>query len=135
MSAPSEAFARIREHFLANTAVFEEDQLAEDVVVEMPFAPAGRPNRIEGRREFLEFAAAGRANLPLRFDDCRNVVIHETADPEVIVVEYELAATVTTTGVSASAPFIAVLRVRDGLVAHWREYQNPAALALTTGQG
>ncbi|GAB3968088.1 nuclear transport factor 2 family protein [Plantactinospora veratri] len=135
MSTPSEAFARIRANFLANTAVFTEDQLAEDVVVEMPFAAPGRPSRIEGRREFLEFAAAGRAGLPLRIDDCRNVLIHETTDPEVIVVEYELAATVTTTGVSASAPFVAVLRVRDGRVAHWREYQNPAALALATGQG
>ncbi|MGI5145991.1 nuclear transport factor 2 family protein [Plantactinospora sp. CA-294935] len=134
MSTPSEAFTRIRDNFLANTAVFDEDQLAEDVVVEMPFAAPGRPNRIEGRREFLDFAAAGRAQLPLRIDDCRNVVIHETTDPEVIVVEYELAATVTTTGISASAPFIAVLRVRDGRVAHWREYQNPAALALATGQ-
>ncbi|MFY1689504.1 nuclear transport factor 2 family protein [Plantactinospora sp. WMMB782] len=130
MSTPTEVFARIREHFLANTAVFEPDQLAEDVVVEMPFAAPGRPNRIEGRREFLEFAAAGRAGLPVRFDDCRNVVIHETTDPEVIVVEYELTATVTTTGRSGSAPFIAVLRVRDGRIAHWREYQNPAALAL-----
>ena len=29
----------------------------------------------------------------MRFEECRNVVIHETADPEVIVVEYELAGT------------------------------------------
>lgn len=135
MNTPSEVFARMREHWLANTAVFEEDELAEDVVVEMPFAAPGGPNRIEGRRAFLDFATAGRANLPIRFDDCRNVVVHETTDPEVIIVEYELAATSTATGVSASAPFIGVLRVRDGRVAHWREYQNPTAMALAMRQG
>jgi uncharacterized protein len=45
-----------------------------------------------------------------------------------VVVEYELAATIPATGVSASAPFIGVLTVEDGRVALWREYQNAAAI-------
>ena len=75
----------------------------------------------------------GRAAFPVRFDDCRAVVVHETADPEVIVVEYELVGTHTTTGVTASAPFIAVLRTRDGKLAHWREYQHTLAIARAVG--
>jgi uncharacterized protein len=71
----------------------------------------------------------------VRLEECRNVVIHETADPEVIVIEYELAGIVTTTNHRAAAPFIGVLRVRDGKIAGWREYQDvPAiqrALAVT----
>jgi hypothetical protein len=54
---------------------------------------------------------------------------HDTADPEIIVVEYELAGTVTATGHRASAPFIGVLRARDGRIAGWREYQDKIAIA------
>jgi ketosteroid isomerase-like protein len=32
------------------------------------------------------------------------------------------------------APFAVVVRVRDGRVALWREYQNPAAMALLAAQ-
>jgi ketosteroid isomerase-like protein len=46
-----------------------------------------------------------------------------------------LNATSTTTNHRAAAPFIGVLRVRDGKIAGWREYQDvPAiqrALAVT----
>jgi hypothetical protein len=67
-------------------------------------------------------------------EECREIAVHDTADPEVIVVEYELAGTVTTTGRRAAAPFIGVLRVRDGQVAGWREYQDAVAIAQALGQ-
>ena len=102
---------------------------ADDVVVETPFAAPGRAKRIEGRDRFVAFARAGRAALPLRFDECRDVVIHETADPDVIVIEYVLVATSTVTGKQGSAAFIGVLRVRDGKITHWREYQDALAMA------
>ncbi|WP_211222530.1 nuclear transport factor 2 family protein [Actinokineospora enzanensis] len=110
------------------------DLLAEDVVVEMPFAPAGRARRIEGRAAFVEFAAAGRAALPFSIEESRDVVVHRTADPDVIIVEYELVARLHRDGRRASAPFIGVLTTRDGLVVHWREYQNPMAMAAAMGQ-
>lgn len=54
-----------------------------------------------------------------------------------IVVEYELTGTVITTGVQASVTVIAVLRIRDGLIKHWREYQDIPAIteALTRQPG
>jgi len=58
-----------------------------------------------------------------------DVVVHETADPEVIVVEYALAAAAGPGGPTLVAPFVVVLRARDGRIAHWREYQNTAAIA------
>lgn len=69
----------------------------------------------------------------MRFDRFRELATYRTGDPEVIVVEYELTGTVTATGVRSSVTCIAVLRVRDGLIAHWREYQDIPAIteALT----
>ncbi|MEU1842375.1 nuclear transport factor 2 family protein [Micromonospora sediminicola] len=126
---PTEIFDRMRARWLANLPTYEADSLADDVVVETPFAAPGHPTRTEGKRQVLNWTRAGRAEFPVRFDDCRNVVVHETVDPDVIVVEYELVGTHTTTGVTASAPFIGVLRTRDGKLAHWREYQHTLAIA------
>jgi uncharacterized protein len=132
---PREVFARMREQWLDNTVNHPMDSLlADDAVIETPFAPPGRPRRIEGREEFRALAGAGRAALPVRFEECRVTAIYDTADPEVIVVEYELAGTVTTTGHRAAAPFIGVLRVRDGQVTGWREYQDAVAIAHALGQ-
>jgi uncharacterized protein len=131
---PREVFTQMQERWLSNGASPLGDDLAEDVVIESPFAPPGRPQRIEGRAACIAFTEAGRASLPARFEECRNVVIHETADAEVIVVEYELAGMVTTTNQPAAAAFIGVLRVRDGQIVHWREYQNVLAIAQALGQ-
>ncbi|GII83176.1 hypothetical protein Ssi03_11660 [Sphaerisporangium siamense] len=110
----------------------EETPWADDVVIETPFAPPGRPRRWEGREAFLAYAGPRRAELPMRLER-RNLVVHETADPEVIVVEYELGGRPPGAREDVWAPFIGVLRVRDGQVAHWREYQDPLVMAAATG--
>jgi uncharacterized protein len=58
---------------------------AEDAEVELPFAiPA--PRRLRGREAIrAHFAAAAAAPLDITV---RDLVLHETADPEVIVAEY-----------------------------------------------
>jgi ketosteroid isomerase-like protein len=134
VTGPREIFVRMRQQWLGNAMDPMDSLLADDAVIETPFAPSGRPRRFEGREEFLAFAQAERAGLPVRFEECREIAVHDTADPEVIVVEYELAGTVTTTGRRAAAPFIGVLRVRDGQVAGWREYQDAVAIAQALGQ-
>ncbi|MEV4285336.1 nuclear transport factor 2 family protein [Nonomuraea bangladeshensis] len=111
----------------------DEEVWAEDVVVETPFAAPGRPRRIEGRDTFLGLARPGRAALPFRLE-MGEVTVHETADPDVVIVEYELGAALPGTGERCSASFIGVLRARDGQVAHWREYQDTLRVAAATGR-
>lgn len=129
---PREVFAMARDRWLDNVPWMDGDMFADDAVVEFPFAPPGRPSRFEDRAAFLAYAQPERASLPVRFDAIRDVVIHDTADPEVIVVEYVMVGTFTVTGQQAAAPFVSVLRVRNGKIAHWREYQNPLAMAAVT---
>lgn len=132
-AGPHEVFEAMRRGWIAGDATFD-DLLTDDAVVETPFAPPGRPNRFAGRAEFVAFAeAAGRTGLPVRFEECREIAVHETADPEVIVVEYELAGTVTTTGRRAAARFVGVLRVRAGRIVAWREYQDTPTMAAALG--
>ncbi|MFC4585498.1 nuclear transport factor 2 family protein [Sphaerisporangium corydalis] len=105
---------------------------AEDVVIETPFAAPGRPRCWEGREAFMSFVQGEGVSLPALTR--RDVRIHESADPEVIVVEYELGGTIPGTDQETWAPFIGVLRVREGKVAHWREYQDPIVMAMATGR-
>ncbi|MGN9810023.1 nuclear transport factor 2 family protein [Micromonospora sp. BQ11] len=102
--------------------------------LETPFAAPGSPTRTEGKQRVLDYTQGSRAVFPVRFDDCRDVVVHETADPELIVVEYELVGKHLATGVTAAAPFIGVLRTRNGKLTHWREYQHTLAIARAVGQ-
>ena len=130
---PREMFMQMQTHWFGKTGPLTGDLLADDVVIEVPFAPPGRPVRVEGKQRWLDLVNPQREGFPLRFDACHTRAVHDTADPSTIVVEYELTATNTVTGRSGSAAFIGVLTVRDGKIAVWREYQNTLAMqqALT----
>lgn len=130
---PREVFQRIQQQWLGQPGALAGDDLTEDVVVEFPFAAPGRPQRFEGRQQFLDFANPQRAVLPVRFDACETRAIHETADGNTLVVEYELTGTSTKTNQQTTAAFVAVLTFREGRIAHWREYQNTLALAQALG--
>jgi uncharacterized protein len=126
---PLTIYRRMQEAVLRDedATLLPAELLADDLVVETPFSPPGM-RRHEGRQAWLDFYRASSAALPLRYEGFRELATHRTDDPEVIVVEYELTATVTTTGERGSVTCIAVLRVRDGLITHWREYQNLPAI-------
>jgi ketosteroid isomerase-like protein len=104
--------------------------LAEDAWIEWPYRPAGIPGRLDGRGQIREFLTAQAAGL-VRFEEYRNIVIHESTDPEVVIVEYDAYGTVIPTGAPLHQTIIAVIRVRDGLVVSYRDYLNPLVLAET----
>lgn len=126
--AAEQVFERLVRDLTSNSVEPDVELWAEDVVVEVPFAPVGRPRRFEGREALLAMAREGRRALPVRFDGARDIVVHRTGDPAVIVVEYELFGVLIPSGQPASAAFIGVLTARGGQVARWREYQDVAAL-------
>jgi len=128
--SPREAFARFQEEVLSNAPDLTPGLYTDNVIVEIPFARLGIPDRVEGLKAFKAMARAGRAALPVRFEEFRNVTIHNTDDPAVVIAEYELAGTVTTTKRLASARFIVILTVDEqGRIAHWREYSDHQAIA------
>jgi ketosteroid isomerase-like protein len=107
------------------------DLYAEDTVVEHPLAiPA--PTRLEGREAIRRHFDSARG-IPLELRGS-NVVIHEAADPEVIVAEFDYEGRVTTTGRTFTIHNIFVIRVRDGLIVESRDYVNHFALAEAMGR-
>ncbi|SRR6266540_4254648 len=128
MTGPLALYEKLKQNWLGGLPEFDEDLWADDVVVETPYSR----RRIEGKGAWLAHAREGRATMPpVRFDGVREIAVHETKDPEVIVVEYELTGTALATGKQGTGRFVGVLRVRDGRIALWREYQDVAAMAET----
>lgn len=118
---PREVFASLSSGISSGDWGRLHELYAPDTKVEIPFAPA----RIDGREQVREhFARNGQSGLSLRAHD---VVVHETADPEVIVAEY--AYTVEAGGKRFEAANIQVLRVRDGLIVESRDFHDHAKLA------
>jgi len=107
------------------------DFYAEDAVVEIVFRPPGVPARTEGREVLRARFAASTAVLA--FDRVGSVVIHQTDDPEVVVAEYDLHGHVVATGKEFVFGYVMVVRVRDGLIVHSRDYGNPLAAKEALG--
>jgi ketosteroid isomerase-like protein len=110
------------------------DCYAPRVDIEMPFAVSALyPSRISATRDELRARfQAGTASR--RYKSLANVVIHETADPEVVITEYELHGEMTATGEEFSVRFAMILTVRDGHIVASRDYSDPIAGARLLGR-
>jgi uncharacterized protein len=100
------------------------DLYAEDTIVELPFSPEGTVLR--GRTEIAEHFGAA-PDRPLRLA-ASNVVVHETADPELVVVEYDYDGEITTTGRTFTVSNVLIMRVRDGRIVSSRDFHDHRAI-------
>jgi ketosteroid isomerase-like protein len=103
------------------------DLMAPDGDIEWPYTPAGGPIRLRGRAEIGDYLTKA-ARSPIKWQEFRDVVVYETVDPDVIIVEYEAHGILTTTNGPFRQSIIAVFRVRDGHIVLYRDYLNPMAL-------
>lgn len=109
------------------------DCYAPEAVIEMPFAfSALYPARIETTRE--ELRSRFQSGTAVRtYERVENAVVHETADPDVIITEYDLHGRLVATGEPFTLSYVMVMTFRDGLIAHTRDYGDPVAGAKALG--
>ncbi|KAA2267129.1 hypothetical protein F0L68_00940 [Solihabitans fulvus] len=105
---------------------------AIDAVHEFPFAYPGVPSRLAGRDNIVNWIAAGWQANPLKYEHYRILAIHDTSDPDTIIVEQEALGTSPTTGEFA-LPNIMVLTARNGQIVRLRDYVNILAAAAALG--
>jgi uncharacterized protein len=94
---------------------------AEDGVVEMPFPARGLPDRLEGREAIREFVTRTDPRA-LEISDLRILQVHQTLDPEVVIVELATVGRVTATGEPFEVPCAQVFRIRNGQIVLFRDY-------------
>jgi ketosteroid isomerase-like protein len=104
---------------------------AVDGTIEFPFAPAGYPQRLEGRAAIAEYLRDYTDHVDLRAITSRTV--HQTVDPDVVVVEFEVDGTAVRTGRPYRMRYISVITVRHGEITGYRDYWSPVAAAEALG--
>ena len=114
------------------------DLYAEQTDVVHPFDPVRAP-ALRSREEIREHFGLRERSRPADAGSrprrrVGNVTIHETADPEVIVAEFEYQGTDPGTGEAYALPAIFVMRVRDGEIVSSRDYHDAIASARVRGQ-
>ena len=102
---------------------------AEETHVTHPFLP-GSPT-LKTRKELREHFALGAASATQL--QARDLVVHESTDPEVIVGEFDYQGT-SGIGRPVRVSSIFVLRVRHGLIVESRDYSDHLALAAASGR-
>ncbi len=129
-ASPRAVFQRLIDGVTARRPETLPRLYAEDAVVVHPFASPA--TRLEGRDAVREHFARLEA-LPLEMT-ARNIVVHHTADPEVIIAEFEYAGRNTETGREFVVPSVFVLRVRDGRIVESRDYHDHSLVAHAMGE-
>lgn len=104
---------------------------AQDATVMHPMDPPGH-GQLNGAAALRAHFEAARA-LPITMQ-ARDLVIHETADPEVVVTEFRYVGRVTTTGRAFQIANVFVVRVRDGLIVASRDYGDHLAFSHAIGR-
>ncbi|MCA2224538.1 nuclear transport factor 2 family protein [Nonomuraea aurantiaca] len=100
------------------------DLYAEDGLHEFPFG--GLP-AFKGREEVRAGYTMMWGSMKALVKEIRDVVIRQATDPEVVVAEHE--AVVTVADQELTVPGLLILRVRDGLIVHARDYMDTSAIA------
>jgi len=101
--------------------------LAEDVVVDFPYAPSlGRPGQLVGRDTLYNHIKAATAEMDnMTFSNVRK---YPTADPDELWAELHLSAVAPSTGRSYEQDYVGRFKIKDGKIIYYSEYWNPMAL-------
>ncbi|UDL94417.1 nuclear transport factor 2 family protein [Lichenihabitans sp. PAMC28606] len=108
------------------------EMLAEDGVVEFPYAIPGLPQRVEGRAALA--AHLDRIAGLIEFSHFADTVKHETSDPEVVIIEFSGHGRSAASGEPYGQRYVSIVTTRGGYIVHYKDYWNPVA-ALRTLRG
>ena len=119
----AEALKQIFEAFKTGNLEVLIDLIAEDAVMEFPFAPPDRPRRVEGKENIIKY------NMQVlsisKITGYTDLEIHHTIDPDCVIVEMTGHGTVLATGNTFERRYIDVCRTKDGRIEFIRDYWNP----------
>lgn len=90
------------------------------------------PTQLNGLAAIKKYFVA-TSTYPLKLK-MRNMVVHETENPEVVVAEWDYDGIVTTTGHAFRISNITVTKVWNGKIVASRDYHNHAVLAGVLGR-
>jgi ketosteroid isomerase-like protein len=131
---PREIAELVRRMVEGTAGVEFADLFATDGVMEYPFFVPGFESTLEGQATIREFFKQ-RSDMRGMFDMHEvTAEVYQTDDPEVVITEIEHHGMSRVTNAPYRMTALAVIRVRDGKIVHYRDYMNPLSLAELTGR-
>ncbi|MCP2259998.1 Ketosteroid isomerase-related protein [Streptoalloteichus tenebrarius] len=100
-------------------------------IMEFPFAPPGRPRRLDGADAVWEYVRDYTDHIDLRA--ITSETRHETQNPDVLVVEFSVEGLAVRTGRPYRMSYVAVIEVGAEGIVSYRDYWNPLAVAEALG--
>jgi ketosteroid isomerase-like protein len=107
------------------------DMMAEDGVMEFPFAPPGTVRRLEGRAAVAAHLA-GFGDI-LRIDAMNDLVVHRTQAPDVFVLQFGCVGQGVKTGEPYDQRYVSIITLRNGRIARYEDYWNPLVVLRAVG--
>jgi uncharacterized protein len=99
------------------------DLMAEDGVVEFPFAGPGRPKKLSGHRDLTAYLEP-LADL-LAIESFTDPVVHWTPNPKVVILEFSIVGRMRSNGQPYKQSYVEIVTVQDGKIENIRDYWNP----------
>ena len=122
MPTAAEVFEQFRQAGEHNDVEAFLGMLADDVLMEWMYPIPGFPSQMKGRSQLQEVYGRQSSRVGSHRSTYRDVVLHQSTDPEVVIAEYVRDMTAVATGETTTKPCVAVLRVRDGKILNFRDY-------------
>ena len=89
---------------------------------------AGWPRVIKGRTDLMAAFRGYVDNIALR--SANELILRQTDDGRVVVIEYEVHGIVIRTGVKYENRFCSIIKIESRKMAHWRDYLDSRSLEL-----
>ncbi len=105
------------------------DAVAEDAVFEFLYHFPGFPNKIDGRKKYMEWF--GGYTMELKSAD--SLVIHKSTVPGVIILEYAVHG-VTPTKKPYNNRFCSIITIKDRKIVYWRDYMDSLSVTLALNE-
>jgi len=119
----AEVFEQLFELFQTGNVSAMFDMMAEDAVMEFPFAPPKRTRLVKGKSNIIKYNQ-GILGI-VAFTGMTDVEIYRTIDPDCVIVEMTGHGTILATGDTFERRYIEVGRTENGLITLIRDYWNP----------
>jgi ketosteroid isomerase-like protein len=103
------------------------DAVAENAVFEFMYNFPGFPNKIKGRKAYMDWFG-GYTNILHSADNLR---VYKTIEANIIILEYQVHGIVPDTGKSYDNRFCSIITIENKNIIHWRDYMDSLAVMLS----
>jgi uncharacterized protein len=99
------------------------DLMAEDGVMEFPFARPDRPKKVSGHSDLAAYLEP-LADI-LAIESFTEPVVHWTLNPKVVILEFSITGRIRGNGQPYNQSYVEVVTIEDGKIKNIRDYWNP----------